>query len=254
MNKGGKQTRLKLFDELATDLSRNVLGKHDLVWCPLCLNEFGREAAESGVLTEEHVIPESTTNHEVTLTCKSCNDKTGHQIDYQIGRKVKHDLAVKGGKSLKGKLKWEGGGTPADVTFKKNADIHLDLQRVTPHVTKSLIEKLAAHATGERPMRLRLVSPYRMDKYAAALVKSAYLGLFVDRGYGYILLPALEAIRRAILEDGGDRERLAEMVVACNLNACADLPQPPDRLSYVSPASRTRTDLAHTACLPKPPR
>ena len=100
MKKGGKQTRLKLFDKLAADLSQNVLGKHDVLWCPLCLSEFGREAADSGVLTEEHVIPESTGNKEVTLTCKSCNDNTGHQIDHQIGRKVKHDLAFKDGKPL----------------------------------------------------------------------------------------------------------------------------------------------------------
>lgn len=60
MRKGGQPARLKLFAQLEADLRRNVIGKQGVILCPLCLGEFGLDAAESGLLTEEHVIPEST--------------------------------------------------------------------------------------------------------------------------------------------------------------------------------------------------
>ena len=232
MRNGGKQVRLRLFEMLSADLAKYMVGRRDVVWCPLCMKEFGRDAAESGLMTEEHVIPESTGNVEVTLTCKPCNDRAGHQIDHHIARKVRHDLAFLGGEPIKGRLKWDGGGSPVNMSINKEGDLHLDVTRANPHVTKSFVDRLRAHATGERPIQFRLTNPYHVKKFAAALVKAAYLGLFVDRKYGYALLPSLDPIRRAILEDSPERDRLHEIVVPCNVNSWDELPQAPDRITF----------------------
>lgn len=115
MQKGGRPIRLRLFEKLSADLSRSVLGKNGVVMCPLCLTEFSRDAAENGLLTEEHVIPASAGSREVTLTCKSCNDRLGHQIDQHLARKIRLDRGLKGGETLKGYLRWADGGAPTDV-------------------------------------------------------------------------------------------------------------------------------------------
>jgi hypothetical protein len=104
MVKGGKPTRLKLFAQLEEDLRRNIIGKHDVILCPFCMKEFGFQDAESGMLTEEHVIPESTGGREVTLSCKCCNSKLGYKIDEQLARKVRLDRGFKDGEKLKAKV------------------------------------------------------------------------------------------------------------------------------------------------------
>jgi hypothetical protein len=221
-----------LFDDLERDLSRSIIGKQDVVLCPLCLNQFGRDAAESGLLTEEHVIPESTGNREVTLTCKSCNSTSGHEIDSHVGHKVKLDNTLKGGKPLKGKLQWEGGGSPVDMSIKDDGSMHLHLKPTTLYMASKLAERFGEHESRARELRMRFVHPLSSLKYAAALVKAAYLGLFVDRGYSYVLLPSLEVVRRAINEDGADRERLFDVLLPCTVKRFTEIQHPPDRITF----------------------
>src|SRR2546421_11834501 len=128
MRKGGKPARLKLLAQLEADLRRNVIGKQGVILCPLCLGELGLDAAESGLLTEEHVIPERTGNCEVTLGCKGCNSTLGHEIDEQIARKVRLDRAFKKGTKMKGRLKWAEGGVPVDFEYCTKDKIHFHVK------------------------------------------------------------------------------------------------------------------------------
>jgi hypothetical protein len=239
VRKGGKPVRFQLFDRLEADLRKNIIGKSGVVWCPMCLKEFGPGAAEhlKGIpeeewLTEEHVIPESTGNQEVTLTCKSCNSSLGHQIDSHLARKVRLDRAVKLGEKMKGTLRWPGGGAPVDVSHGADGTVHLHLKPTTSQMATQFMERARKYASGERQVSLTIDSRLDMRKFVASVAKAAYLGMFVDRGYGYILLPSLEPIRRAIMKDGPDRERLFEVIVPCGQMEVTDLPGVPDRLTF----------------------
>jgi hypothetical protein len=232
MRKGGRAVRLKLFDKLTEDLSRSILGKRGVVLCPLCLAEFGRDAAESGLLTEEHVIPNSTGSREVTLTCKPCNDRLGYQIDHHLARKIRLDRGFKGGETLKGHLRWSDGGAPADVVVGPSGDVRFHLKPTTPEMESLMVERASQYARGERQLRLRVINGLSLSKYLASVAKAAYLGLFVDRGYAYILLPSLGPIRRAINDDGPERKRLSEIIVPCEITDFTDLPDAPDRVTF----------------------
>ena len=232
MRKGGKPVRLLLFDRLEDDLRKVVIGKAGVICCPMCLKEFDRNAAESGLLTEEHVIPESTGNQEVTLTCKPCNSTLGHQIDSHLARKVRLDRGVKLGEKIKATLRWQDGGAPVDVEHGADGTIHLHLKPTTSRMTKQFIERARKYASGERQLSLTIDNRLDMRKFVASVAKAAYLGMFVDRGYGYILLPGLEPIRRAIMKDGPDRERLFEVIVPCGQMEVTDLPGVPDRFTF----------------------
>jgi hypothetical protein len=232
MRKGGKPARLKLFAQLEAELRRNVIGKQGVILCPLCLGEFGLDAAESGVLTEEHVIPESTGNREVTLSCKKCNSTLGHEIDEQIDRKVRLDRGFKGNARMKGRLKWAEGGAPVDFEYPVTGGIHIHVKPTTQKMAESLMERAHQHNSGERPLHIRLMTGLRREDFLAAVAKAAYLGLFVDRGYSYILLPSLEQIRKAIAKYGVDRARLSDIIVPCEISGFSELPGAPDRLTF----------------------
>lgn len=98
-------------------------------------------------------------------------------------------------------------------------------------MAESLMQRVHQHNSGERPMRIRLMTGLRRDDFLAAVAKAAYLGLFVDRGYSYILLPALEPIRKAIREDGVDRAG-SDVIVPCEISGFSGLPGTPDRLTF----------------------
>jgi hypothetical protein len=89
------------------------------------------------------------------------------------------------------------------------------------------------HNSGERPMRIRLMTGLRREDFLAAVAKAAYLGLFVYRGYSYILQPSLDPIRKAIREeDGVDRSRLSNVILPCQISGFSELPGAPDRLTF----------------------
>lgn len=233
MKQRGRKGRLELFRHLAGDLANAVFGKHDVVVCPLCLKEYDRSAAESGELTEEHVIPKSTGSQEVTLTCKSCNDRTGSEIDSHLARRVRLNRAYRRKSTLKGQLRINHEfGAPADVLVQQDGKVHIHIKPTTEHVQSKLLDALQRYASGERQVRFKIDYGLDMSKFAAAIAKAAYLGLFVDRGYRYILMPSLDRVRRAIREEGSDRIRLFDVIVPAHLTGFSDLPKAPDRLTF----------------------
>jgi hypothetical protein len=223
---------MEMFDRIAADLARQVIGKSDVVWCPLCLGEFRRDAITTGILTEEHVIPQSAGGRETTLTCKPCNDVAGHEIDSHLARKVRQDQGLSGQKRVRGKIKVNGVGAAVEFIKKPDGGLEIHAKATTAYVEAKLIEAVKLHMSGQRPLRFKMRGSVDLSKYLASIVKAAYLGLFVDRGYSYVLLPALDSIRRAIREDGSDRKRLREVVVPCNITDFGDLPEEPTRLTF----------------------
>ena len=71
MGRRPKDCRVELFEQLAADLSTQLIGKEDVIQCPLSLQGLGRENIDA--FTEEHVILESAGGSEVTLSCKPHN-------------------------------------------------------------------------------------------------------------------------------------------------------------------------------------
>jgi len=110
--------------------------------------------------------------------------------------------------------------------------MHFILKPTTPKMESVILERMSQHATGDVPLRMGLNHGLSLPKYLASVTKAAYLGLFVDRGYRYALLPALDPIRRAISEDGPDRKRLPEIVIPSEITNFTELPNAPDRFTF----------------------
>jgi hypothetical protein len=81
--------------------------------CPLCLFAYGETALYDGLLTREDVPPRSVGGRKIVLTCKPCNDRAGHQIDWHALREA--DLIgflTRGNADMRANLRTASGHVP----------------------------------------------------------------------------------------------------------------------------------------------
>lgn len=64
------------------------------------------------------------------------------------------------------------------------------------------------------------------------MIKAAYLGLFVDWGYRYVLLPNTEWVRVGIRRPGTERESFEQLVILATITDIGELPATPTRMSF----------------------
>jgi hypothetical protein len=79
---------------------------------------------------------------------------------------------------------------------------------------------------------LRFINNIDPSKLVASMVKAAYLGLFVDWGYRYPLLPMTDWVRRGIKHSGPERECFGKIVIQANITDVGELPKAPTRMSF----------------------
>jgi HNH endonuclease len=231
MSLRGTELRKRLFEKMAADLSTVLAGKPNVVLCPLCMREFGLDDLESKKLDIEHVIPKSAGGTVLTLTCHRCNIECGSEIDSHFARKVRFDEALRTGGELGARLKGKDLGAPAYLTF-AGQQLHIRLDPTTPRMAEILQDRFGQYAAGERALHLNIIDNIDQSKLVAAMVKVAYLGVFVDWGYRYAMLPMLDWIRKGIRESGKERDCFLKIVVNATLTDFTDLAEEPTRISF----------------------
>jgi hypothetical protein len=122
-------------------------------------------------------------------------------------------------------------GSPAQVSFSEKG-LHCVLEPTTPYVRRVLIERFARYAMGEQGPDFRFTNNVDSSKLVASMVKAAYLGLFVDWGYRYVVLPNTEWVRRGIVRPGPEREGLEQLVIFATILDIGELPSTPTRMSF----------------------
>ena len=223
--------RKRKFDEMAADLSTVLAGKANKILCPLCLREFEESDIEEN-LTEEHVIPSSAGGTITTLACRTCNSECGNDIDSHLARVFRIEEARRTGGEVGARIKIKDSiGSPAQVTFTPNG-LHFRLAPTTPYAGNALLERFLQYAKGERHLNLRFLNNIDSSKLVASMIKTAYLGLFVDWGYRYILLPNTGWVRTGIRRAGPDRECLEQLILPATITDIGELPAGPTRMSF----------------------
>lgn len=76
------------------------------------------------------------------------------------------------------------------------------IKTTNEYVQSKIVEKFQLYARGRRQLRLRIDNRIKSANFLASIAKAAYSGLFVDRGYKYILMPSLDRVREAIRDSG----------------------------------------------------
>lgn len=83
----GKESREKLFDICAANLSDVEPETKDIFRCPICLRDFDRLALEvDQELTFGHIVPGAVGGKICTLECGTCNHTIGSAYDSHVDR------------------------------------------------------------------------------------------------------------------------------------------------------------------------
>jgi len=166
--------------------------------CPICLSPFTADALGDGRLSSEHVPPESVGGRELVLTCKRCNNSAGTKLDADAAVKELVASVMRG----KGENRERVRAAVGDLRV--NAEVHLANGRyslvVPRHVNKpGTTDNLKAVVRQGRSITVE----YRRFSELGAKIswfRAGYLALFAVAGYAFALDPAMEIVRRQILE------------------------------------------------------
>lgn len=200
--------KLKLFNQGASAL-KNILGLDTIYVCPICTRKFELNALENELLTLEHVPPASAGGRGILLTCKECNNQSGHKYESHISKKNKVAkfaqtlIGKKEGFGGRGRLSFNGIAVNVDVsTADGKTRISILGDRNDPQLVNKLQESMKSAATESPQSMIRFdlnsSERYEFKKYQLSLLKSAYLVAVAKLGYLYALSPALEVVRSQI--------------------------------------------------------
>jgi hypothetical protein len=81
-------------------------------------------------------------------------------------------------------------------------------------------------------LNLRFSNNIDSSKLVTSMIKAACLGLFVDWGYRYVLLPNRDWVRAGIKRAGPDRECFEQLVIPVTITDIGELPVTPTRMSF----------------------
>lgn len=216
---------------MSADLSSVLAGKAGVILCPLCLREFSEPDIENN-LTEEHIIPSSAGGTTTTLTCRTCNSECGTEIDSHFARAFRIEEARRTGGEVDARIKIRDSvGAPVKVRFAADG-VHCHLEPTTKHAKDVLLDRLIQYARGERALNFNYSRNIDTLKLVASMIKAAYLGLFVDWGYRYVVLPNRDWVRTGIRRAGPERECLGKILISATITGVGDLDMTPTRMSF----------------------
>ncbi len=179
--------------------------------CPICLQLFTVDGLTAKSLTVEHVPPKSVGGNELLLTCASCNNIAGAKLDADARTEEDVHLAMGGnarrshrvvatiaGRKINGQLNAQGGAYSLTVPA-----------RINKPDTRAFL-----HQTVRAGASITL----EHERYAElganiSWFRAGYLALVAAFGFEVAFDPAMEIVRRQILEYD-DRRMVTFMTIA----------------------------------------
>ncbi|WP_207431353.1 HNH endonuclease [Sabulibacter ruber] len=195
-------SQLKLMQDHSL-LPNNLHYKEDSYLCPICLRPFTEEDlsdSSPNMLTLEDAPPKSLGGKANTLTCKECNSKCGHDIDFHLTERLL-EIDVQSflpGTTALAKINNNGTEVQGEISVNKDREITIIHRNKNnnPEKLKSFISstrKGVQVTVNFKPSRVEI---HRLE---VALLKSAYILAFEQFGYALILDEAFDIVRMQIL-------------------------------------------------------
>ncbi len=208
----GFERRKRIFDKYVFQLEKlkdnNLLSsstnhKDNCYICPICLNLFFEDDLKDdseNMLTLEDAPPKSLEGKANTLTCKSCNSKCGHEIDFHLTERLIEldERAFRPNLKTKAKFTHNGLKIQGELNIDSDGKITVLHDKRNNHPEK--LEKYVK-STGKNDIVDIEFKPSRVDKHRleVALLKSAYLLAFEHYGYSLILTSPYDIIRAQLM-------------------------------------------------------
>jgi len=212
--------REKLFQKFSDNL--HLLVKNELVRkielkyektyiCPICLNQFCeddlREKSKNR-LSLEDAPPKSLKGSQIALTCKSCNNICGHQIDFHLTERMRElDFRERiEGATQQGKFKALDKAVLGGIRVLENkvTQAYHHEKANNPKELKEYLE-IVSNNVGKDIVKFEPKPTKVNAKYLQiALLKSAYIMMFAKFGYSLILNHEYDRVREQLLNPEKD--------------------------------------------------
>lgn len=176
--------------------------------CPICLNSFSEKDLDDTsdmMLTLEDAPPKSLGGKANTLTCKSCNNVCGHEIDFHLTERL-IELDVRSflpNVRSKAKLRHNGVIVNGDVNVDSKGEITVihDKRYNNPENLDKYIRMTGDKDIVDVEFHQSRVELHRLE---VALLKTAYLLAFEFYGYLLILNKSYDIVREQLKNPGLD--------------------------------------------------
>jgi hypothetical protein len=195
-----KATKEKLFAVLSERLT--LVEEHPVptVRCPLCPERaFQYEAIAAKELTLEHIIPKSLGGNLFTLTCDKCNNSHGTERDHHLKSLVEARDGMEPDGKVRVKIATAGGVVTANLTSRSATKADpMTFTVLGKHTNPARIDELQASLKAGGELKIEMKFPVIRGAAYQALYKTAYLALFNELGYEYVLSHSAAAVRAAL--------------------------------------------------------
>ncbi len=166
--------------------------------CPICLKLF----TSWKDLTIEHIPPKSVGWKKRVLTCKSCNNTQGGQLDSQLPLVLNNKAFFKKKPNTSIDTTFHLAGYRSDGVTKISSsgelNFHFDSSRTSPKNNKLIKGLLVSNNSFAINAKLKLGN---RGKAILSIIRSGYLWAFADLGYAFLFNPNLNSYRNMILRN-----------------------------------------------------
>jgi hypothetical protein len=203
----GEQKRQTIFDAYASHLQ--LLAKEKLApekyieggvyICPICLREFTSVVGGEDVLTLEDAPPKSLGGAANILTCKSCNNKAGHTIDFHLAERLREmdGQQLSPGTEMPVTVKIDNESYRGKVIVEEDGTMRMFHSKKNNHPVK--LEETMRQLEGGEVINVEYIKsrviPANLEY---AVLKSAYLLAFRKLGYTLMLDSCYDVVRQQI--------------------------------------------------------
>jgi hypothetical protein len=192
--------RAALFDLYAKNAALYLDLAADLFICPICGDGFTSKALDEPLEVDvAHVHPSSCGGELETLTCRKCNNRMGSRYDSQLAIEHRTHTSIRSAeRPLAARLVFEGGDVGVRVFRTGN---HFDIKMMkewTKAEHGQLLETTLKTGSPKFTLKHRWVD---QDRLSVAVLHSAYLALFREYGYEYVLYAHTKWIREILNAD-----------------------------------------------------
>lgn len=165
--------------------------------CPICLHTFSAEQLSD--LSLEDAPQASLGGHKIALTCKKCNNTSGHIIDNHLINFLKRldEIDFIDGSNRRIEIIKEGRRINADLEVGSNRELNVILPRKINN-PKILEEHIANTNEGDIIDIKNKKIDIDLKKVSTAILKNAYIILFSKFGYSFLLDKHYDRIREQI--------------------------------------------------------
>jgi hypothetical protein len=166
--------------------------------CPICLSPFTIEALADKRLSSEHVPPKSVGGRELLLTCKVCNNSAGTKLDADAKTKEDVRIAMDGMHGRPHRIKAMIGD------LRVNGELHTSggtySLRIPAKINKPGTDEALRNVAGAGAQLTVQHESFSELGAKISWLRSGYLALFAMAGYVVALDPAMQIVRKQILE------------------------------------------------------